>query len=398
MKDPLKVLYLARWYPNRYDPMPGLFIQRHAAAAAQCCRIGVVYTHVVDDKKIRGYELDFSIEQDVPTARVYYSNPTARIPGITAIVKANRFLRANRAGIRRVKRELGQFDLTHVHVLTRLGVLALWMKWVKGTPYLISEHWSRYLPKTGDFNGWLRKYLTRLVVKHAEMVTTVTQNLAMAMQAHGLKNAGYRVLPNVVSRDFLQRAPTTRTRGERKTLLHVSCFEDKSKNISGMLRVIRDLSEDRGDFYLKLVGDGMDFQAMKSYAATLGLDDSRVVFTGLLEGKALVEEMASADLLVVFSNYENLPVVINESLVIGVPVIATSVGGIPELVEDGNGILVEPGNEMELKQKLTEFLDGRPHFDHQSLSGKYSKAYAPETIGRMLCSWYNAICEKKEKQ
>ena len=46
----LKVLNLVRWYPNRYDPMPGLFIQRHAEAEANCCDAGVVYTHIVDGK------------------------------------------------------------------------------------------------------------------------------------------------------------------------------------------------------------------------------------------------------------------------------------------------------------------------------------------------------------
>ena len=43
----LKVLHLARWYPNKFDPMPGLFIQRHIEAANIYCECGVVYTHLV---------------------------------------------------------------------------------------------------------------------------------------------------------------------------------------------------------------------------------------------------------------------------------------------------------------------------------------------------------------
>lgn len=46
----LKVLHLARWYPNKFDPMPGLFIQRHIEAANIYCECGVVYTHLVEKK------------------------------------------------------------------------------------------------------------------------------------------------------------------------------------------------------------------------------------------------------------------------------------------------------------------------------------------------------------
>ena len=70
LKENLKVLYLARWYPNRYDSMPGLFIQRHAEAASKFCRLGVVYTHVVDSEKIKGFDLELSMVNGVPSIGV----------------------------------------------------------------------------------------------------------------------------------------------------------------------------------------------------------------------------------------------------------------------------------------------------------------------------------------
>jgi len=386
-----KVLYLARWYPNRYDPMPGLFIQRHAEAASKFCRVGVVYTHVVDEEKIKGFDLDLAMIEGVPTAKVYYSNSKINIPIISPIIKAYRFFRANSIGIKKINEELEGFDLIHVHILTRLGMIAYWYKLFKGKPYVISEHWSRYLALTGDFKGFFRKWATRIVVKNASVVTTVTQNLANAMQSHGLKNDNYRVLANVVTDDFLKFPVKKKQNRGTATFVHVSCFEDKSKNISGLLRVIKSLSDKRFDFKFKLVGEGMDFESLKEYAREIGLGTRAIEFTGLLEGKELVNEMDSADLMVVFSNYENFPVVINESFVLGIPVISTKVGGIPEYVNDSNGRLIKAGDEEALEGLLNDYLDRKLKFNTREIQVTSREAFSSEKIGQELCSIYQSL-------
>jgi len=388
MEKQPKILFLARWYPNRYDPMPGLFIQRHAEAVSLFCKVGVVYTQVVDNEKINGYETDFEIINSVPTVRVYYNNSKSNIPVFSPMFKVFRFIIANFKGIKKIRKEMAGFDIIHVHVLTRLGIIALWYKWTRGLPFLISEHWSRYLPLTGDFKGGIRKWITRLVVKRASVVTTVTENLANAMKAHGLINSNYRVLANVVTDNFLNFSGYEIAKKNKTTFIHVSCFEDKSKNISGLLHVIKSLAEKRSDFIFKLVGEGIDFDFLKQYAIDVGLTEDSVIFTGLLEGSALVEEMAAAELMVIFSNYENFPVVINESFVLGVPVIATRVGGIPEFVNDNNGRLISVGDEQMLEKLLVNYLDGKLTFDREKIRSNSKEIFSPETIGKELYTLY----------
>ncbi|RLD43069.1 MAG: hypothetical protein DRI89_05665 [Bacteroidetes bacterium] len=396
MKDPektnTKVLHLARWYPNRYDPMPGLFIQRHVEAANKYSDVGVVYTHIVEEEKIKGiYELEESVINGVPTAKVYYSNPKSQIPLISQLIKAFRFYKANFLGIKKIKQQLGSFDLVHVHILTRLGVIALYYKWFCNKPFIITEHWSRYLDLTGSFTGGLRKATTKLIVRNASVVTTVTQNLANAMQKHGLKNKDYRVLANVVDAPFFNPGTSYEKDSGKKLITHVSCFEDKSKNVSGLLRVILSLSKKRSDFIFHLIGDGMDFKSLHNYSIDLGLEDTVVIFTGLLEEKELVSEMAAADLMVVFSNYENFPVVINESFVLGIPVVATSVGGIPEYVNESNGRLLNAGDEVALEDYLSDFLDAKLSFDKQKIRSDSVAVFSPETIGKELFNMYRTI-------
>ncbi|RLD91369.1 MAG: hypothetical protein DRJ09_01280 [Bacteroidetes bacterium] len=380
----LKVLFLARWYPHRYDPMLGLFVHRHAVAVSRFCAVGTVYTHVDTEKTIDGFEIDYQLEDGVQVARVYY-NASANPMG-----KVIKFWKANRLGMAKIRHEMGTFDVIHVHILTRLGLVALYYKWMKGIPFMISEHWSRYLPLTNGFNGFFRIQLTRLVVKKAEMVTVVTQNMMNAMKAHRLYNNKYRLLANVVDDPFLNTQPMTWKPGKRKKLLHVSCFEDVSKNVSGIVRVLSRLA-DRDGFEFHFIGEGIDFSRVTDLASELKLDKSRIFFHGLMDSRQIATEMADADLLVMFSNYENFPVVINEAFCMGVPVLATAVGGIPERVNKTNGILIQPADEDALEQKLREFLDGNIIFNSENLWQQSRKEFSAEAIGGELYHIYQRV-------
>ncbi len=384
----LYILHLARWYPNRFDPMPGLFIERHAEAVALYADVALVYTHAAEKALLqKKYEIDFEVSNGVRTAKVYFQNPANSIPVWSHFQKIFRFLKANYLGIKAVSEKDKTFDVVHVHVLTRLGLPALYFKWAKRIPFVITEHWTRYLSLTDGFNGFFRKLLTKLVVKQAAVVTTVSQDLSQAMQTHGLKNPDYRVIANVVD-DVFFKVKIPEKNNRTKAFVHVSCFTDKHKNISGLLRVICDLSKQRNDFHFTLVGEGEDLEKIKAYAQTLDIPEQFLTFTGLLEGNSLAETMAKADALVIFSNYENMPVVINESLVLGVPVFSTRVGGIAEMVNESNGRLVEKGDEPALLKVLIDFLENKIHFDTADFRQHARETFSPEAIGKDLIEIY----------
>jgi len=395
--QPLHVLNLARWYPNRTDSMPGLFVQRHVEAVARYAKVALVYAHGVEaNHSIPLYEIDYEENADVRTARVYYRLPRLHIPLISPVVGLWRFFRANMKGIKRVKQPGEEFDVVHVHVLTRLGILALVYKWLHGTPLVITEHWTRYLDSRKEFKGFIRKYLTRLVVRKATVVTTVSKDLTRAMKNHRLQNPDYRVIHNVVDAAFFEVMPQlfAKTEPRRKEFVHVSCFTDAHKNISGLLRVVKRLSENRDDFHFTLVGEGEDLEKMKAYADKLDIPKKVLVFTGLLEGKILAETMAKADALIIFSNYENMPVVINEIFVLGIPVFSTDVGGIAEMVNDTNGRLVPKGDETALLQLVADFLDNRFGFQKKQIREQARQRFSSEAVGKALAVIYENAVKK----
>ena len=380
-KERKHIIFLARWYPHRYDPMFGLFVQRHAEAAALFNDITVIYCHACerqqDNKTTRQQAKKFEIvrtnENNVDTIRVYYKKPKNKIQSLL------RFYRANMMALKLCKKP----DLIHVHVLTRLGVIAWIQKILHKTPYIITEHWSRYLPGN-DFSGFLRKTACKLVVRNARTVTTVTENLATAMKNHGLKNDNYVVLPNVVNLDMFH---ISEKNNNPCKIIHISCFEDKSKNISGLLESLKIIDDKGIDFQCKLIGEGMDLDLMKEKAKNLQLIN-KVSFTGLLQGQALADELSSGDFLVLSSNYENMPVVILEALASGLPVVSTNVGGIKEMIDDTKGILVEPRNKEALAEAMIKMIETHKNYDANYLRNSVIEKYGYESVGMFLSRLY----------
>jgi glycosyltransferase involved in cell wall biosynthesis len=386
----LKVLYLPRWYPNRYDPMPGLFIERHARSVAAHADVAVLYVHQDDKLKDAAMEVEQFRDDELFQLKIYYKPSRCKIPLIKSLVNLCRFLRYHKKGLKIIRKEFGQPGLVHVNVLTRLGMVALLYKWMSGTPYVITEHWTRYLPHMDNFKGFLRKAVTRLVVRKASAVLPVTDNLRRAMERHGLLNKNYQIIPNVVdTRMFDIRDEASGN--TRKNFIHVSCFEDRQKNISGILRVLKMLSEQRTDWACQMIGEGIHLEKLVNYARELNLEGNFVFFHGLKENETLAGMMAEADFQVMFSRFENLPVVILESYACGVPVLSTDVGGIKEHLDNKLGLLIESEDEDKLLEKINYMLDHYEEYDKHLIREYALSHFSKEVIGAQLAKVYQAI-------
>lgn len=108
---------------------------------------------------------------------------------------------------------------------------------------------------------------------------------------------------------------------------------------------------------LHIAGEG----ALMNYVYERAETNKRIRYHGFVSLKHLFKLLESADAVVIPSTcYENSPTVIYESFLVGVPVIASNIGGIPELIEEGkNGLLVAPGNAIELAQAMQRIHDER---------------------------------------
>jgi len=379
------ILFLARWYPHRYDPMYGLFVQRHAIAVAQKQTVSAIYIHA--DEQCNSYS-DYSYTKNSVNELLWYY---PQVKG-NAFIKGIQFFRYLIKAYKFIVDKEGKPDIVHVNILTRLGVFALLLKYLYGIPYVITEHWSRYKSENGTYSGVLRKFFTKIVVKNASAVITVTKDLQHAMQYHGLNNKHYYSVPNVV--DTQAFCLGHHHNSGKKEIVHISCFEEKSKNITGILNVIKALSERRSDFVCRMVGEGMDLEESIAYAKNIGLSDDVVIFEGLKQGDALTTILKNADVFFLFSNYENLPVVILESFACGVPVVSTDVGGIAEYMNPYLGILVPPNDQQAAVDALEYVFDNNNKYDAEVIRDFAVNSFSNDVVGQDYCDIYKKILNK----
>ena len=132
---------------------------------------------------------------------------------------------------------------------------------------------------------------------------------------------------------------TTYETGETVTILHVGRF-DVPKNHAGLLEAFRLLRETYPECRLRLVGDGDLRLRMEALAKEKGISDA-VEFCGMQSN--VYPYLHDADIFTLPSIYEGNPMTIIEAMGTGLPIVASRVGGIPDMIHDGeSGILVEP--------------------------------------------------------
>lgn len=379
----MKVLFFSPWYPHRYDAMSGLFVRKHAEAVARHCDVCVLY--LLADDKVKRSEVVVQETGRVREVYVYY--PFCGLPVLRQLSKATGFFRAFLRGYAAVEENFGRPDVSQANILTRCGVLSYFLKKRYGVPYVVVEHWTRYLPQNFNYKGFLRRRLSELVVRNASCVMPVSRMLADSMRGLGLKNDRYRVVNNVVDDFFFETlADHPREKG-KFVFLHISCFIERAKNVCGILRAVKGLSEMRSDFSLTIVGVGPDYEEVRRYADGLDLPDGMVSFMGEQPPAEVNRFFSLSDAFVLFSNYENAPVVISESLATGTPVISTDVGGIPDMVGVSDGCLVKPGDEKALREKMSWMIDHRGEFD-SDLIRQRARRYGYGEVGEFLVSAY----------
>lgn len=382
-----KILFLPKWYPNRFDSMPGVFVRYQALALIEKYDIAVLYIHAdTNYPENQSSIVEQFDDNGIKTIIIYYR--ISKKSWIAKFQNIGLLWHYHKVGLKLLKQQNFVPDLTHVHILTRLGVIALLMKQLYQIPYVVSEHWSRYLKENKSYRGFLRKMMTRLVVKKAACVIPASHLLKDAMLDKKLYNDNYQVVPNITDTTLFDICNTSIFDNHKINLVHVSCFDDTSKNISGILRVMKKISDQRDDIILHLVGEGVDWQQMVTLSQKLNIYNKTVFFTGLLEGKPLAQYFGSADALVIFSNYETFCMVVNESLACGVPVIATNTGGISERVNRSNGILIEPRNEEQLYQAILTIAGRTVQYHKEEIRKPIVNAYSEKMVGHYLDTIY----------
>ncbi|MGB6335980.1 MAG: glycosyltransferase family 4 protein, partial [Thermoanaerobaculia bacterium] len=202
------------------------------------------------------------------------------------------------------------------------------------------------------FKAPLQVALGSLTVWLADLVLAPSRQTATEIQ-RDYQVDSVRVLPNITGGVEVERVEAPAPGTGEEYLLFVGRLRIR-KGVEILLEALARLRSRIPDLRLLVAGDGEQGSSLERKAASLEVTD-RVTFLGRCSAGEVRELLAGARALVVPSIYEGMPLVILEAMEASVPVIASRVSGIPEVVEDGvTGWLVPAENIDELTRVLEE--------------------------------------------
>src|SRR3989344_500661 len=221
-------------------------------------------------------------------------------------------------------------------------------------------------------------YIINFIVKNTDKITSVSsfgKNKLLEIANKSLKeeiNKKVRILPMGTYLEQFKKRKLKR--GRVKNILFVGRLAEK-KGVSYLIKAISLLNK---EVRLLIIGDGPLKKDLLSFTNKLNLKN-KIEFLGYKTGKEKLKYFFDADLLVVPSivtkigDTEGLPVVIMEGLASGLPIIATDVGGIKEIIKNGyNGLIIKEKNSKEIANKIKLVIENNKFKRRLSINAKKS--------------------------
>ena len=310
-------------------------------------------------------------------------------------------------------------DLIHVHTGKRLGGIVRHTAHKRGIPYILSLHGGIHdVPTTqmeqlieptigslewGKLLGWWVG--ARRVLEDASAILCVGQREQELTQER-FPNKRVIYFPNGVSPDRYETGARAAFRAKYQIpsdafLVVMVGRLDPQKNQAMAIEAVRKLREKHPNMYLLMIGHVTD----QNYRTELQFEIDRSACPGrmaLIPGldpstNALVDAYHAADLFVLPSSHEPFGIVILEAWAAGLPVIATRVGGIRALVNDGvDGLLVESGDSDALAHSISQLATDDTQRQRLAEAGKKKalKQYSWDRITDQLISVYEEVIDE----
>ena len=345
------ILMFSSWFPNRVQATNGNFVEKHIRLIARSYPVTVFQVEYDPNLPFASQEWVETQQDNYHLLTIYFGNTFGKIGRLLY-----RLFLSWRAFV--YLKKVKTFDLLHVHIAMPGAILGCFLDKIYKIPFVLSCHSSGFLSyNPRAYPRWQRRFLMFCANK-AIAVFPVSEALEEALRSNGLDTncTCIIIIPNVVNTKIFTRSISGHSFDDTPLrILHISNFHPQAKNVEGILRVAKKLEIKGFPFLLSIAGDG-DLDRIKAYGKSLGVSNKLVHFHGTLQEKEVAEMMQNHHVFLLFSNYETQGVTLLEAQCMGMPIIATNIGGIPEIVYHAwMGELVEPKDEEALCHAIETF-------------------------------------------
>jgi glycosyltransferase involved in cell wall biosynthesis len=272
-------------------------------------------------------------------------------------------------------------DASLIHVHEGRGVYAAYLRsLLSGTPYVITRR----------VNNPIREHwFAHKAYRRAAYVAAVAPQVAEIVRAYdsaipvGVVHSGSSGLPVDAA-----RVAAIRAEHAGKLLVgHVGALDNGQKGQEFIIAVARELEPTHADVQFMLVGGGEDEQMLRNAAAGL----SNVTFTGFVNNVG--DFLASFDIFVLPSNREGIGSILLDAMEQGLPLVASRVGGVPDIVHHGkNGLLIDPGNSGQLRDAILLLRgDEALRRSYGECGRSFARDYTAEVMWRKYLALYQSL-------
>lgn len=363
MAPRLNVLLISNLFPTPVDAIRGVFTYQLARRLQAMCDVTVVCPLPWFPRWARGKMFekwaDFSRIPELYEWRGFtvHSPKYPILPRMSEVALAALMFPSLYRTVKRLHR-IRRFDVVNTHWLYPDAVAAAWCTRLLGLPHVVTALGC-------DANLFMtqrhKRFQIEPAIRQAEGVTVVSDALRQFLVQQGFGDKPIDVIPNGVDAELFR----PRDKGEcarelgiasrGKTVVFVGQLLEV-KGVIYLIEAVERLVAGGRDISVYLVGEGSGRPAYEAEVARRGLS-GRIRFVGNRPHSEIAVWMGAGDVFCLPSIREGFPNVVLEALFSGRPVVASRVGGIPEMVNEKNGCLVEPGDPAALADALGKTLE-----------------------------------------
>ncbi len=263
------------------------------------------------------------------------------------------------------------------------GIIALAVRKFKPRPVVITLWGSDMLVAQIPI---LSKLIIR-ILNTADAIVCEDNNLKSILVTRGLDSKKITLIRNGIDFQSFQPGDSKESKrslglkDDQPIMLSIGSL-NKTKNHALLINTFAEIATSKNSWHLYIIGEGEQQQSLEKQIADLKLKE-KVTLLGLLAPDSISQWLKAADIFVHPSQNEGTPNVLLEAMASGLPVVASKVGGIPELIQDNTeGLLFESGSKKELKEKLNRLIQNKQ-------LQKVLAENAPKKISTHYDSWEN---------
>jgi glycosyltransferase involved in cell wall biosynthesis len=374
------LLVLPGLFPHFKGDTTGIFVLDYITAVQPYCNTTVLFLRLFGEPGLKTEE-----ENGVKVIRYCL----VRKNRFLSLLKPVLYLLLQQKG-KALAKSLTKPHVIHAHGAPLNGSLALKLRGVFNVPVILTEH-------TGPFSKLTQrasvKMVTKKIIESVDVFLTVSNDLKEQVLAEGFTPKKMMVSFNPVDTDLFQIKNNTPL-GERKLI----SFCGRLEGYKGGLRVVKAFAkaiDKLGDYKLCIIGHGHEENQIKEFIEQNNLS-SRVQIVGKAD-KVMIEEVYNRSSFFVFpSEHETFGLVIAEAMSCGLPVIVGTETAPKEIVEKGQGLLVNPTDVDAIASAMVTMKNNLGTYNSTNIRNSIINRFGFKSFGIFLNDVYdNAIKDFK---